>query len=536
MSDSSEQFNRLRHTHRLRFLGRGSALFPAGLLLLGLTALILRIVALVFNDVVTPDGYYYAALAKGFVTGRLPGEFAVSWPPLYPALIALFSPVFREPELAGRAVSLLAGCALLAPTYWLVKGSFGHRVALIAAGLVAAHPLLVYFSVQFLTEATHTLLFTGAVYAGWAALVRGRLKYFFLTGALFGADYLTRHEAFGYILPMAALTLAGGRFVRRVGAGRTLLNLGALLLGFTFLALPYLVYIRRETGAWGISGKAASHILGSPRYRDAVTGEPRSGLSDNPPPKVLLSRLAKSAKRQFQLLNMVFPLHFVLLAGLGLFRRHWTRGRLIKELYLSVFVAASLLGYVLAVPNVRFLVPLLPILLRWVAAGVSELVVWGLGSEARVRGKRPKGAKWRDAANAGAVVLLTLSMAPLFVYLLEGDKNINYRWQKQAGVWIREQAGGREPLIMARSPLTSFYSGGRYVYLPAVELREVVEAARSKGVDFVVFSERQAGQPSPTPSDENDFAASGLCLERVFGKEQGYRVSVYRPHAAGPCP
>ena len=144
------------------------------------------------------------------------------------------------------------------------------------------------------------------------------------------------------------------------------------------LAAPYLCYLRWQTGEWIISGKTGGHLLQGSRRAGERLAPSVSPLADGLKTSLTEAfvQLTKALRFEYELFNLIFPVAFVLLAALGLFRERWTRERAGREAYLFSFVAAAMAGYAVTLPNVRFLVPLLPLLLCWVSKGVVEFVAW----------------------------------------------------------------------------------------------------------------------------------------------------------------
>jgi hypothetical protein len=350
---------------------------------------------------------------------------------------------------------------------------------------------------------------------------------FFVTGALFGLCYLTRPEAFGFIALMLVWTL-GARLFTRAGDSKTILrNALFLLLGFLIFALPYVVYVRQQTGVLTISEKFSSHILGGSRLAAALPEDVAGGGGGGGSTSTrVIVRLTKAFKQQYQLTNMVFPLPFVLIAGLGLFRTRWTRLRAFKDLYLLSFLAAAFVGYVLTVPNVRFMVPLVPVLLYWTANGIIEIVRWFAETRGVETGTRAA-RRTRIAAITVVVAVLIASVMPLFVYLLRGDKFTDYTRQKQAGVWIKQHAAKPSPLIMSSAPIASFYARGRYIELPDEGVAAAVNQARRDNADYIVVSARSTrGTPSAALLDERQ-QHTGLQFLQRFGRRSDLSVLVY---------
>ena len=491
---------------------------------LTLAALLLRLLALRVENVLTPDGVYYAILGRHFLAGNFAAGMNHYWPPLYSLLIAFAGLFVTDLEAAGRLVSTVAGALTVVPVYLLARGTYGRRTAALAALLAALHPLLVYYSTMVLTEATYTLLFVCGVAAGWRALSAWRAPAFALTGLAFGACYLLRPEAAGFALLMLALTLGVGLFDRSKTARGALLNAAALLASFALLALPYVLYLREKLGRWTLSGKVAGHVLQGwdARFEAVVAARSASWVV----------QLTKALRHEYELLNLIFPTVFVLLAALGLFRAAWTRRRAARELYLFAFLLAALAGYAVSLVNIRFLVPLVPLTLGWVARGVYEGEGWlaeslGGARRAAVRLFKPL-----------AVAALVLSLVPLFVYLMRGDKWGDYGGQKRAGRWIGARHAGRQPppLVMATVPNAAFYAASRHTDLETFETYEQVLArVRREGVDYLVVNARELRDSPLRPL--LDEAATPPELRLVFRHEDapGLKVLVFEP-ARPPSP
>jgi hypothetical protein len=248
-----------------------------------------------------------------------------------------------------------------------------------------------------------------------------------------------------------------------------------------------------------------------------------------------LVRLAKAARFEYEIFNLIFPTAFVLLVALGLFRRRWTRARAAREAYLLAFVAAALAGYVVTLPNIRFLAPLIPILLCWVSKGTLEFAAWARATLARFKVNTTLAARVRRFTAPVLVALLVASLAPLFVYLMRGDKWGDYYGQKRAGVWIKEAEAGRAPTVMSTVQVAAFYAGGRNVAVNYEDDFDTLLArARSEGARYVVVNERDFRHMDSLRALLDARAAhAGLRLAREFAEAPGQRVLVYEVEGVG---
>jgi 4-amino-4-deoxy-L-arabinose transferase-like glycosyltransferase len=496
----------------------------AALLCWTVAAFLLRILLLWrFEYVISPDGVAYLTLGRALVGGDFQQGLSTYFPPLYPLLVGLATLVFRDPELAGRMVSVVAGSLLVVPTYRLVRRRHGARAARLGACLVALHPLLVYYSTVLLTEATYTLLFTCGVVAGWSALSSGKARTHALAGALFGACYLLKPEASGFLLLLLVPVLGAKLFRRERTWQSCARNALSLCAGFVLLALPYLIYLHAQTGAWTLSGKLAGHLW----QGDRAPG-------DTPPPSVLMPdvttavvQLTKALRYEFEVFNLIFPPPFIALAALGLFRTGWTRARFRREIYLASFVAAALAGYAVTLPNIRFLVPLLPLLLCWTSKGVIEFEGWMVETLRRRGGGNELTRRARRLVVPLVVAVLLASLLPLSVYLLRGDKWSDYHGQKRAALWIKEQTPGRAPTVMSTAPVAAFYAGGRHVQLVDEDYAALVARARRERVDYIVVNERNVKDMSLRALLDEGGPHPELRLAHSLADAPGHKILVY---------
>lgn len=480
------------------------------------------------EHVITPDGVMYAGLARELAAGRFGEGLSTYWPPLYPSLVAAASLVVADVELAGRLVSAVAGALVVLPVYRLALDSYGRDAARLSCALAALHPLLVYYSTLVLTESVYTLLFACGVAAGWSAVSEVSARKFMAAGALFGACYLLKPEAAGFVLLLVAFVTAARVFSGRKASPKdSLLGACGTVAGFLVVASPYLLYLRRETGGWILSGKVAGHLWQGSRRAGEVAPQV-SGLV--PDATTAVVQLTKALRYEYELLNLLFPTAFVVAAALGLFASRWTRTRARREAYLLLFVAATLAGYAVTLPNIRFLVPLTPLVICWTAQGVREFERWARATSRRAGVGEKFGRFGARVLRPAVVAVLLASLLPMFVYLMRGDKWGDYYGQKRAAVWIRGQQsahGDDAPVIMSSAPVAAFYAGGRHVMLADEEATELVARARREGVGYVVVNERDVKGTRLRRLLEPGQAPPELRLAHRLAESPEHRILVY---------
>lgn len=492
---------------------------------LGLTllAFIIRLLMVRFNTGLSGDGVWYATLGKNLISGNIKEGLSAYWPPLYPFLIGVSSLVFSDLEFAGRFVSVLAGSLLVVPVYLLCRNLYDKEVAFVASLLVAIHALLISSSTDLLTESTYTLLFTTSILLGLFALLRGRVSLFFLTGLSFTACYLVKPEAIGYIGLMTLLTLSARLYRRRVQTRKVLLSSLLLLAGFIILAGPYILYIHQQTGRWTISEKFSANLSTADFNWRRLTPDGQATRADilwggfrpeSPAPEPsqsaaqtshssggIVGKLKKLAQipvqsakgfaGEYELFSQVVSPFFILFAGLGLFRSRWTSEQAGRQIYLILFVLATLFGYSLTALQGRYLVPLLPIFLCWTAKGIIEFEAW-LAESFRPASKpgfqfltNRKLVRWL------VIAVLFFSMLPAIMSFMKKRTGA----PKTVAIWIKERSAA-PPVIMASGPWAAFWSGGKHFYLPDEEYPVVIDYARRKKVKYIVIEEAQIWRTS----------------------------------------
>lgn len=238
------------------------ALFVASRLLVGFAALVAEALiprnprlepgadGPILRSLTSWDGWYYLGIVRdGYQAGPVSGAYSnVAFPPLYPAVVKVLSPV---PGMEGVVAVLVSNAAFLFAVALLARlGTpyLGRRRATVAAGLLIIHPFASVFAMAY-TESLFLLLMVGA----FLAAERGHRAW---TGVLFALSVLCRLQGIALILPLAIVFL-------RADAWRPRPSLGWLLLG-PVAAVGFLAAVASITGsptgyldaqgAWGREG------------------------------------------------------------------------------------------------------------------------------------------------------------------------------------------------------------------------------------------------------------------------------------------
>ncbi|HET8632286.1 MAG TPA: glycosyltransferase family 39 protein, partial [Thermomicrobiales bacterium] len=349
--------------------------------------------------VIGTDGAWYATLGVNLLHGRgytdATGAVNVFFPPLYPVGVGLASFVVRDPEAAGRLVSLLAGLTLVGVVFALARLAFDRRVAAGAAFLAALLPTLANNSVLVLSDRLYTCCLYAALLAGvlaWRAAGPRRLAWHALTGAFLAATALARPEGYLHAAAWVAWLVAQHGAAGRRGDLRRPLG-GALLvaaLAYVVVLSPYLVFLRHETGAWRLTTKTATNVVVAyrgaaadehNRYSLNAAGTAEGGFEANH--DSLLAELrraplgfAKHYRTELQtestmLFDQLTPA-LLLLVPLGLFALPWPTPR--RPACAALLLPLLQLGFLPLFPiEPRYLLAVLPATLIFAAAGALAL-------------------------------------------------------------------------------------------------------------------------------------------------------------------
>jgi 4-amino-4-deoxy-L-arabinose transferase-like glycosyltransferase len=500
-----------------------------------LAAFLIRLSLVPQDSVINGDGVYYANLGKKLISGDIYGGISAYWAPLYSFLIGISTLFFRNLEFAGRFVSIVAGTLSVIPTYYLIRNFYGRKPAYLGTFLVLIHPLLIKSSGWVMTESLYTLIFTTAVLIGSYALRKGKRRDFFLLGLLLGTAYLTKPEAIGFVGLFFVLTLGAKFFRRNLRLSRLITGYFLLLLGFAIFFLPYVFFLHEKTGSWTISQKLLSNISasdsekglleltddGQTTMRDRLFGDVYESriqpsekfvrsVSNEPPHlkfnfKELVTKSLSHLRKQLrEHIPEILPLPFILIALMGFLFGRWRRERTAKEIYLFSFVACTLLGYAVSVIELRYLLPIIPILIGWVSYGAVKLCDFLTKTVSNFWHLKPKlNPIW---SRIFILFVLLASLVPVYVEQFRSDELQNVPFEeKQAGLWLNQNINSPS-LVMASSAIPAYYAGANHIFIPNEDFSTVLEYAKRKKVNYLVVSERRLkNTPKAFPDGRRNF-------------------------------
>jgi len=429
-------------------------------LVVAMIALAIRVLVAGSMPVIQPDGVVYLAVAKHFQATGSP--FDPLFHPLYPICIALAQPLIGDWETSGRLVSAFFGALVILPAFALARGIVGRQAALLAAVFTAVHPRLVQSSASVLCEATYTFVLVCGVLAARYGLVGGARALIPFAGLCFGLSYLVRPEGalylIGFVLVVVFMVMTA-----RARAAAVLPWVGAAVLVFAVVVLPYVWYLAEAWGHVTLSGKIDHNLGISTGVATAASPLPLRVLENI----LLFQKYAVPDLLPWILLLLVLP---------GMLARGRTAGWLGRD---GVLLVAALPPFASLAFHVepRIFLPILPFILPFAALGTLWVAV--TLTDARQAGR------WALAmALVVALVLVPWTLQPI----LRPDAGAAL--YRQAARWIAETQP-RDAVLLDRKPLIAFYSERRWVPLPRIGPEELLAAARHAGARLVVLDSRE---------------------------------------------
>ena len=194
-------------------------------------------------------GYAPAAadLAHGRMltpAGRLPAVYGFVGP-LYPALLALVTPLARGAFPAALVLSCAAALATL--YFWgsLLRRAYGSAAGLAAVVLLATNPVFFRQAYWVTTDAVAVALQSLAI----GLLLRGRadLRTTLAAGGAAALAFLTRYTSV-WLLPAGLVALAFAEAPTQGAKHARFPRWAAFLAGFAALALPWVLFARAHGG------------------------------------------------------------------------------------------------------------------------------------------------------------------------------------------------------------------------------------------------------------------------------------------------
>ena len=545
------------------------ALAPRGhrtLIILLILALAVRLTWWVaYVGIIENEGVEYTRLAWNWFHGRgyvsIFGGTHTLFPPLYPLLIGVTTPLAGSGEAAARLVSLLGGLAVVGAGYLAARRVFGDRVALLAGAVLALHPVLIALSVSTYSESLYLGLALTGTLAVQQAVSRASWRAALLAGFLAGCAYLARPEGIILALGFSVVILVGLVLSRhRIGraAGYALVT----VLTAAVVGSPYAWHLSRIAGAFRWEGKSAlNNRLVLAVDEGMSLREAGRGLGPNGEPRgawlfqdqhALLGEPAGSSKGLFRNLmqdpvgrtgSFIRPLlrarHLgspllVPLVIAGLVLTGWWKQRAPEGLALVVLPAvtvAVMMGVRWNWP--RYYFPLLGTGLVWAVAGTERLARAASGLTGRLGWVASARQDALTLLLAGGVLAALVAQSARYLPGLVDISQTRNRDVRLAGEMIRADAARRRPavdrpLIATGGLAVAHYASGEVVYLPYADEARSLLFLRQRSPHYLVLMVDQL-QSFPYAAQWVERGPAS-CAEPLSGPEAAAipRVKVWR--------
>ncbi|MER2599135.1 MAG: glycosyltransferase family 39 protein [Caldilineales bacterium] len=465
------------------------------------------------------DEPFYLWLGQSLWSGdgfNIQGYSAANFPPLFAVLTGALNQLTHNLVQASNLVYIVAGAALAWPLSALARAIYSPAASWITGLIAALYPALVTGVLTWgtMTEPLYLLCIATAIYALFRALDDWPLRWqpFAGLGIALGLAYLTRTEALVFLAAAIALLLLGLPLQRRP-LRPVLAHTGLVLVVFLLVASPYLLYIKRSTGQWsltGAAGMAFDSMAGLTNNDAAAFDRATWGLAPQDDevylfsrsseaeglgstlladPLTLLHRLRRGYQTASGLLwsSKLVPWPLAALAALGLFARRWRGRRLRGELALLASLAAPL-SYLPFFVQERYLAGMLPALMIWLGLGIWLLGGWLRGSVAGLS-TRPLPLWLRRMLTvlpAVLLALLLLALSPQLWHTMQ-DTHSFQPGHLAAAAELKARGAGPSDVVMSRYPAIALHAGTRWAATPAEDWPTLLSYARRHQARYLVL-------------------------------------------------
>ncbi len=467
------------------------------IILIVVAAFLIRFMFFSLHNVVELDGAYYISLGKNLIENGLyrdlENNLNTNLTPGMPIAVGLLDILIRNGVLSARLISAIFGALLIIPVYLFTKRVYSRKEAVVAGILTASYSILVYVSTLTYNDSLYLFLLTIGLYFGWLSLKKEKIWMYTLTGVLFSFAYLTRPE--GFLIPFVFVLYY--LFVYRKYEFKGILKLSLMLMIFLLVSMPWLYFIHENTGKWQITTKGGftylqreykvfteeyeKNLFSLNEDKTRIRLNPYNFTGDTSTSTYILQDVSGFAKKYFSnfvslvfnFFTTIFPIVFLLILIYGLLEK---KDRSL-EVYLLIFLLYPLLISPVFGNESRWLLIGVPILLIGVSRGITRL-------ENVNKNINPK----------FITILLAVFMILMVLFVNQiVDKNYEKKDQpiehKIAGEWLKDNIGNGKT-IMERRPFVSFYSNGRFVYLPYADYEDTIKYGCNNKVDFLVVDSR----------------------------------------------
>ncbi|MBI4843150.1 MAG: glycosyltransferase family 39 protein [Nitrospirae bacterium] len=472
-------------------------------------------------------------------------NWGIFFPPAYPLFVGLTNLITGDILFSGKIVSLLSSTLVIFFFYLIGREICDEEAGLFAAFAFSIHPFILETSVKVETESFFLFTLAVSVYLFMLTFKRRDFILYVLLGLFAGLSYLTRPE--GVIL---ALLPAVSSFSFDLKKSRQNFSRAAASLAvFIIVASPYILFLKKETGKYLLSGKGSyltALLEAGPgiaeddlRYDRAVYSIADDGMSltainrkksaavwgfiVNNPSEFFKSYLTNIRNAAVIVAKLIFP------AALPLFFTFFIKGsfREIKKLSI-LFIALFLFTvYPAFFILIRHFFPTVILLILFASPGFSGsqaaasaiLDKFGLRLGFLVKHIKPL-----------IVILCLLGSAFISTRTNIFDEKIIPVEHIKAAEFLREKYSPtyEEINVMHRVPWVSFYSGAKFTMLPYAGYADMIEYAKRYHADFIVIDGRTTVRLWENFDELLNLEKKSADVELVYEDHSGEIIKVFK--------
>ena len=473
------------------------------------------------DPVITNDGCSYAQTAQNLAEGRgytYLGKPNVLFPPAYPLLIAAVYAFDKNIESAAMTTSLISWVLLVIPAYLiallLFKGNITARILFL--GALVLSPELNQCAGKVFSETTFIFLLYTAIFFFILFFIKNKqakMIHCIITGAVFSLSFLARPEGFVVMLFAAGYILLH----RRENLKTRLIQTAALIIAFFIVASPYILFLKKHTGSWQLSGRAGITLIGGEQltqrkhtlhYEKELYGLTPDGKDVYmysgkavPMTSYLFKNFGAIVSRIYlnfidmitTLWKILFPIGILLIIAFILLPplKEPTKKE-IRFLFWMLLPALSVLFFFV---YDRYLYAYLPILFILCVLGLLKTGIFL---------KKKTGIKPAVLLAVQIIIILLMQIIIFEPYIAaspEGKpKTGSWNEVKELSLWMKDNIPGiQHKKVVARKALVGFYSGAEFAPMPWVENESELMAYMNRiGAEYLVVDTRYFYEVRPT--------------------------------------
>ncbi len=409
----------------------------------------------------------YAPMIRELAAGNWEFGFNAERPPIFTLVGGIFGALGFDGFTAAKLASSLFFCLTLLPLYHLVDQLFNRRTAVVAGVMFVFCSYLLRYAGTGTRTTAKTFFLTLTVVALVGFFRKRSWQYALLGGAAAAGLLLTRNEGIG-LAPLALLLLAAPAIRPSPDQGRAgvLTKAAAATVLFLVLVSPWLAYEYRCTG-YLVTDSAQIKQFKFIKHRFFTPSNSPHGQAANS-----VIPIPTADRRQFDLRRIfvggikgLYPYYLIFVLPVLVWRvkrRQWNRfdSFLLAWIIGHTVIMLALTG-IAGYPRRRYVLPVIPLMLGWGAAGV-------IASYRFLKRKFPRRGE--------RIAHLVITVALLF-FVWDGTMKARPSWRlrkrrysqavRETAAWLRENGRGR--VLEKHRPLdkqfTKMYHNGR---LPVV--------------------------------------------------------------------